>query len=169
MGHLGNDCVLIQQEIGNMSSLSSSNAIDTDDGHSPPVAVPGSKVGRLGSNQERASTKSEGCEQDTDELQQTIERLFGLVNKKDRTLDEAESEDIIDDIQKLLKHLRKLSGQERSNADDKYRLSGRELRQDLKTIEGLVVVSHDIAVNKASESNEKSVLLLHYLGHDIAD
>lgn len=153
MGNLRNDCVSIHREIGNMSSLSSSNATQMMD----ILRQLQDQVGRLGSTQEQSTAKGKGREDDNDELYQAIGRLSSLVNEKERTLDEAHCEDITDDIQKLMTHLRKLSRQEHPNADvgdhlDRQQWSSQDLRKDLKTMEGLTIASREIALNKPSES-----------------
>lgn len=152
MGNLRNDCVSIGREISNMSSLSSSHATQVMD----ILQQLKDKVGRIESNQQ-STAKGKGHEDDNDDLYQAIERLSSLVNEKACTLDDAVSEDITDDIQKLLTHLRILSQQEHSNADvgdhfGRPQWSAQDLRKDLKTMEGLTIVSREIALNKPSES-----------------
>lgn len=91
-----------------------------------------------------------------DDLSLAIKRLCDLVTEKGRTLNEADAEDVPDDIQKLLEHLQALSQEDHTGAEggkqgDRDQWSGRELRRDLRTIECLALGERDIALNKSSE------------------
>lgn len=152
MGQLRNDCDSIHQSIGNMSAMSSNNATQMMD----ILRQLQDQVGLLAASQDQTAKKGKGVDEVTDNVLLAIQRLCSLVNEKERTLNEAETEDITDDIQKLLTHLKILSQEDFADVYDGRRLdrgqwSGRELKRDLRTIEGLALASRDIAINQPSE------------------